>query len=203
MIEATRYIDRRLRTLKNLLVSINLFQDFWISDIYKWSIISFIRRYHDLCFAIRFRIEIRECFHLFYSVFVLITNEHRMHVQKFAKENVFSSYEMTRYFRIFYVLIIFSHRNSNANLLRNFSNAKSNSLQKFFSSFSSISFQISVSFHDCRVRYEFNAFTNKSSRLRILSIDERKNNELSFRDEIERKRKIMWRACIEFNIWQN
>ena len=200
MIEAARYIDRKLKTLKNFLVSISLFQSSWVSNIYKWFIISFIRRYHDSCLAIRFRIEIRKCFHFFYFVFVLIINEHRMHAQKSAKINVFSSYEMTRYFRIFYVLIILSHRNSNTNFLKNFSNAKSNSLQKFSSSSSSISSQISVSLHDCRVRYELNASTNKSSRSRTLSIDEKRNNELSFRNEIEKKRKVMWRACIEFNI---
>ena len=72
------------------------------------------------------------------------------------------------------------------------------------SSSSSISFRTSVRFHDCRIRYELYTFKNKSSKSRILSNDERrKNNELSLRDEIERKRKIMWRACIEFNIWQS
>ena len=101
-------------------------------------------------------------------------------------------------------LIIFSHFDSDVSFLEDFhvrkndrfiilnvrylwhstifANTRSNSLQKFFSSFSSFSSsssQISVHSHDCRVRYELNAFTNKSSRSRILSIDEKKkSNEL-------------------------
>ena len=89
------------------LVSISLFQNFRMSNTFKWFIISLIRKFHDSCFVIKFRIEMRKRFHLFYFIFVLIINEHRMHVQKFAKKNVFLSYEMTQYFRIFYVLIIF------------------------------------------------------------------------------------------------
>ena len=98
LIETTRYIDQKLKTLNNFLVSISLLQDFRVSNIFKSSIISFTRRYHDSCLAIRFRTEIRKRFHLFYFVFVLITNEHRMHVQRFAKKNVFSLYKMTWYF---------------------------------------------------------------------------------------------------------
>ena len=81
LIEATRYIDQRLKALKNLLVSISQSaSSFRISNTFQWSIISFIRRYHGSCLAIKLRIEIRERFHLFYFVSVLVTNEHRMHV---------------------------------------------------------------------------------------------------------------------------
>ena len=62
-----------------------------------------------------------------------------------------------------------------------FANTKSNNLQKFcssFSSFSSFSFQIFVRFYDYRVRYELNAFTNKSSKSRILLIDKKKKSQL-------------------------
>ena len=83
----------------------------------------------------------------------------------------------------------------------------SSSLQKSSSSSSSSSSSILqnfVRFHDYRVRYEFYTFTNKSSKSRIVSIDEkRKNMNWSFRDELKTKRKVMWRACIEFNIWVN
>ena len=99
LIKANRYFDQKFKTLNHFLVSISLLQNFRISDIFKWFIISFIRKYHDSCFAIKFRTKIRKRFHLFFCV--LIINDHRMHVQKFAKKNVFSSYEMSRYFRIF------------------------------------------------------------------------------------------------------
>ena len=68
-----------------------------------------------------------------------------------------------------------------------FANTKSNNFQNFFSSFSLFSsfssfssflFQIFVFFYDCRVRYEFNAFTNKLSKSRVVSIDKRKKNQL-------------------------
>ena len=72
-----------------------------------------------------------------------------------------------------------------------FANKKSNNLQKFFSSFSSfssISFQISVRFHDCRIRYELYIFTNRSSKSHTRSIDEkRKNNELKTLKAIRHK----------------
>ena len=55
-----------------------------------------------------------------------------------------------------------------------FENNRSHSLQKFFSSFSSFSLSIFVRFHDCRIRYELYTFRNKSSKSRILSIDERR-----------------------------
>ena len=42
-----------------------------------------------------------------------------MHAQESAKKDVFSLYEMTRYFRIFHVLIILSHLDSDANFLKN------------------------------------------------------------------------------------
>ena len=98
LIETNRYFDQKFKTLSNFFISINLFQNFWVSNIFKWFIISFTRKYHDSYFAIKFRIEIRK---FFYSVFVLITNEHRMHVQKSAKKNVYSSYKMTRYLYLF------------------------------------------------------------------------------------------------------
>ena len=82
-------------------------------------------------------------FHLFYFVFVLITNKHHLHAQKFAKKNVFSSYEMTRYFRIFHVLIIFSYLNSNANFSENFHVLKKRS-------FHHIKRQIFSTFNDFR-----------------------------------------------------
>ena len=63
------------------------------------------------------------------------------------------------------VLIILLHLDSNASFSK-----------KSFSSFSSSSSQIAVHSHDCRVLYKLNAFTNKSSRSRILSIDERKRS---------------------------
>ena len=66
-----------------------------------------------------FELRFEKRFHFFYSVFVLFTNEFRMHVQKSVKENVLLLYEMTRYFRIFHVLIIFSHLDSDANFLKN------------------------------------------------------------------------------------
>ena len=59
-----------------------------------------------------------------------------------------------------------------------FANTTSNSLQKSFLSSSSSSFQTSVRLHDCHVRYELNASTNKSSRSHILSIDKRERNQL-------------------------
>ena len=164
------YFDQRLRTLNNFLISINRFQDFRASDIFKWFIISFTRKYHDSCLAIKFRTEIRKRFFMFFRVFVLTTNESRMHAQKSVEKNVFSSYEMTRYFCTFDVLIIFSLRIKNE-----FS--KSHRLQKSFSSFSSfssITFQISVRFHDYRSHYELYTSKNKSSKSRILSIDEKK-----------------------------
>ena len=87
-----------------------------------------------------------------------------------------------------------------------FANTKSNNLQKSFSSSSSFSFQTFVHFHDCHVRYELNAFTNKSSRLHILSIDKRKKNQLiaSKRNWKKTKNKCDERASIstsEINIW--
>ena len=97
------------------------------------------------------------------------------------------------------VLIIFSHFDSDANFFENFYVLKKRSfhyikcqifstfknfrkyqsridLQIFFMFFSSFSLQIFVRFYDCRVRYEFNISTNKLSKSRILSIDERKKN---------------------------
>ena len=118
---------------------------------------------------------------MFFRVFVLITNEFRMHVQRFVEKNVFFSYEMTRYFCTFYVLIIFSLRFKNE-----FS--KSHRLQKSFSSFSSFLFQIFVRFYDCRVRYELNAFTNKLSKSRILSIDKKKSID-RFETKLKKKTK--------------
>ena len=140
---------------------------FKISSISKWRIISSICRYHCSCLNARFRIEIRERFHLFFCI--LTTNEHRMHAQRFAEENVFLSYEMTRYSRILHVLIILSLR------FKSELSSRIN-LQK---SSSSSSLQISVRLHDCRVRYELYTSTNKSSRSRIMSINERRrSNEL-------------------------
>ena len=55
-----------------------------------------------------FESKFEKRFYLFFCV--LITNEHRMHVQKSAEKNAFSSYEMTRYSRIFHTLIILSLR---------------------------------------------------------------------------------------------
>ena len=159
----------------------------------------------------------------FYFVFVLIINEHRMHVQKFAKKKrffiiqndaifshilCFNNFVTFEFKRKFFEKIFCFEKNDRFIILNFkyfwhstiFANAKSNNLQKFFSSFSSISFQIFVRFHNCRVRYELNAFTNKSSRFHISSFDEKKNNELSFRNEIEKTRKIMWRTYIDFNI---
>ena len=92
---------------------------------------------------------------------------------------------------IFHVLIIFSLR-----FKSEFSSRIS--LQKSFSSFSSFSsffssvFQISVRFHDCRVRCELDTFTNKSSRLRILSIDKRKKKWIN---RFETRLKWFW--CLQ------
>ena len=66
-----------------------------------------------------FELKFEKRFHFFYFVFVLSTNEFRIHVQEFVKKDVFSLYEMTRYFRIFHVLIIFSHFDLDANFLKN------------------------------------------------------------------------------------
>ena len=52
------------------------------------------------CFAVKFRTEFRKRFHFFYFVFVLIINEHCMHVLKFTEEKAFLSYKRTRYFCI-------------------------------------------------------------------------------------------------------
>ena len=129
-----------------------------------------------------FELDFEKRFHFFFCV--LIINEHRMRIQKFAKENVLSLYEMTRYSRIFHVLIIFSLRFkselfSRIDLQKSFSLSSSFSSASSSSSSSTSSSQISVRFHDCRDRYELYTFTNKSSRSRILSIDERRrNNEL-------------------------
>ena len=74
---------------------------FLISSISKWRIRSSNCKYHDSCLAIRFRTEIRERFHLFFFVFVLTTNENRMHVSRFAEERTLLSYKRTRYLCIF------------------------------------------------------------------------------------------------------
>ena len=83
---------------------------FLISNISKWRIISSNCKYHCSCLNARheFELEFEKRFHLFFCV--LITNEHRMFAQKSAKENALLSYEMTRYSRIFHVLIILSLR---------------------------------------------------------------------------------------------
>ena len=164
------YFDQKFKALNIFLISINRFQNFRISNIFKWSIISFTRKYHDSCLAIKFRTEIRKRFFMFFRVFVLIINEFRMHAQKSVEKNVFSLYEMTRYLCTFDVLIIFSLR-----IKSEFS--KSHRLQKLSSSFSSsssITFQIFVRFHDCRNHYELYTSKNKLSKSRILSIDEKK-----------------------------
>ena len=181
--------------MSNFLVSINLFQNFQISNIFKWCIISLNCKYHCSCLNARFRVEIRERFHIFLCV-LTINNENRMHAQKFVEENVLSSYEMTRYSRTSHVLIILSLRfkselsnrislQKSIQSSQSYSSSSSSSSISSSSSFSSSSssslsiLQISVRSHDCRDRYEFHTFTNKSSRSRILSIDERKrNNEL-------------------------
>ena len=69
-----------------------------VSSTSKWRIIPPTCRYHCPCLNARFRVEIREGFHL--SFCVLTTNEHRMHAQESAGENALSSYEMTWYPRI-------------------------------------------------------------------------------------------------------
>ena len=115
---------------------------------------------------------------MFFRVFVLTINESRMHVQKSVEKNVFSLYEMTRYLCTFDVLIIFSLR-IKSEFSRSHRLQKSFSSSSSFSSFSSITFQISVRFHNCRNYYELYTFRNKSSKSRILSIDEKKkSNEL-------------------------
>ena len=152
-----------------------------ISDISKWRITSSNCKYLSACFAIRLRTEIRERFHIFYFVFVLITNENRMHAQRFAEESALLSCKRTRYSRISHVLTILSLRfksefSSRIDLQESSSSSSSSSS---FSSSSSSSSQISVRLHGCRVRHELYTFTNKSSRSRIMSIDERRrSNEL-------------------------
>ena len=143
---------------------------FLISNISKWRIESSNCKYHCSCLNARLRIEIRERFHLFFCV--LTTNEHRMHAQRFAKENALSSYEMTRYSRKSHVLIILSlsfKRELSSRIV----------LQKSSSSSSSSSSQIAVRLNDYRVRYERYTSTNKSSTSRISSTDRRRrSNEL-------------------------
>ena len=120
-----------------------------------------------------FESKFEKRFHLFFCV--LTTNEHRMHAQKSVKKDVFLSYEMTRYSRTFFVLIILSLR-FKSELFSRINQQKRFSSTSSSSSFSS---QIFVRFHDCRVRCEFHTSTNKSWRSRISSIDEkRKKNEL-------------------------
>ena len=88
---------------QNLRYSSCLFQSasmFMISSISKWRIISSICKYHCLCLNARLWTEIRERFHLFYFVFVLIINENRMHAQQFAEESALLSCKRTRYFCI-------------------------------------------------------------------------------------------------------
>ena len=106
--ETNRYLYKMLRILNILFVSFSLFQCSWYrisrNDVSIYLIANIIIHVlkHD------FESKFEKRFHLFFCV--LIINEHRMHAQRFAKKNVFSSYEMTRYFRIFHILIILSLR---------------------------------------------------------------------------------------------
>ena len=111
LIETTRYIDQKFKTLKNFLVSINQFALRFL-DFRYFQMIYHITYSQISWFMSRNQISNwnSKTFSFFYSVFVLITNEHRMHAQKSAKKNVFSSYEMRRCFRLFHALIIFSLR---------------------------------------------------------------------------------------------
>ena len=124
------------------------------------------------------------------------------------------------------VLIILSHFDSNANFLEDFYALKKRS-------FHHIKCQLSLTFKDFRKyqsrKSRFRRFrcfrrlhlkllyvlttvafvmnythlrTNHRDHVLCRSTEEEEIN-WSFRNEIERKRKIMWRVCIEFNIWQN
>ena len=70
---------------------------FLASNTSKWRIIPSTCRYHCPCLNARLRTEIRERFHLSYFVFVLTTNENRMHAQGFAGESALLSCKRTRY----------------------------------------------------------------------------------------------------------
>ena len=92
--KANRYLEHSSRFFQSVSM-------FMISNISKRRITSSNCKYFSACLAIRLRTEIRERFHLFYFVFILIINEHRMHALRFIEENALLSYKRTRYLCIF------------------------------------------------------------------------------------------------------
>ena len=121
-----------------------------------------------------------------------------MLAQRFAEENVLSSYEMTRYLRISHVL-------NNSFIITQITDflvaltcrSRLRRLRRLHLRFLYVLTTVAFAMNITHLR------TSHRDHVFCRSMKEEKAMSWSLRSEAERERRIMWRACIEFNIWFN
>ena len=144
----------------------------------------------------------------------MFINVRRNYIWRIVWINRFSKHSLHSRFVAYNVHIDFRiHENINAlNIVATILLACSNNLFQnmiiwMFSNFRQIYFVDEIHFATLRVCFFVSTINHSSSFnstfiSRKTFIDKKKKINWSFRNEVEKKREIMWRTCIEFNIKQ-